>query len=140
MVKDTGIDIKITCTARLIQCQVALYAQGRQSLEEINKLRKIAYMREIGEEEAKKKVTYTLASKHLVNYDDNDPDNDYSQAFDFVVRTGIRTLSWDPKVDVNENEQPDYEEVGKIAEDLGWVWGGRWKKKDLPHIQLGSKA
>lgn len=25
--------------------------------------------------------------------------------------------------------------VGEIAEDMGLVWGGRWKRRDLPHVQ-----
>ena len=135
VVEAKGIDIKITCTARTYRCQVALYAQGRQKLSEINKLRKLAGLYLITQAEAKKKVTWTLVSKHLVNYDDTDPNNDYSQAFDFVIRNG-RKVSWDAKVDTNENDFPDYEEVGKIAESFGWTWGGRWKSKDLPHVQM----
>ena len=138
-VREKKIKIKITCTARLYQCQVALYAQGRQPLDEINKLRSLIGMRKIGDEEAKNKVTWTLVSKHLVNFDDSNPDNDYSQAFDFVIMNRAKAI-WSPKVDTNRDKIPDYEQVGKIAESLGWVWGGRWKKKDLPHIQLGSKA
>jgi hypothetical protein len=34
----------------------------------------------------------------------------------------------------------DYEEAGKIAEDLGLEWGGRWKSPDAPHIQRPAIA
>jgi peptidoglycan L-alanyl-D-glutamate endopeptidase CwlK len=130
------LNIRITCTARLMRCQVALYAQGRQSVTEINRLRQLARMNAIGAVEAKKIITWTLFSKHLVNYDDTDPNNDYSQAFDFVVLSGKQAI-WDVKASVNKNKIPDYEEVGEIAESFGWEWGGRWKKSpDYPHIQL----
>ena len=134
MVEEKGIRIKITCTARLYKCQVALYAQGRQPIEEVNRLRALAGMRSVYASEASNKVTWTLVSTHLVNFDDTDADNDYSLAFDFVVMERAKAI-WDPKVDVNENLIPDYEEVGKIAESFGWTWGGRWRNKDLPHVQ-----
>lgn len=135
-VQYADLKIKITCTARLFKCQVALYAQGRQLVTEINRLRKLAGMTEIGAVEAKKIVTWTLVSKHLVNFDNTDPNDDYSQAFDFVVLSG-KTAIWDVKASVNKNKIPDYEEVGEIAESFGWEWGGRWKKSpDYPHIQL----
>ena len=86
--------------------------------------------------EAKKKVTWTLVSKHLVNFDDTDPNNDYSQAFDFFLISKKKAY-WDVKANVNNNQIADYQEVGEIAESFGWEWGGRWKKKpDYPHIQL----
>jgi len=47
--KEKGIDVIITCTDRSYKVQVSLYAQGRQPLEEVNKLRKIAGIREITE-------------------------------------------------------------------------------------------
>lgn len=28
-----------------------------------------------------------------------------------------------------------YAALGEIAEDLGLTWGGRWKRRDLPHVQ-----
>ena len=31
-----------------------------------------------------------------------------------------------------------YEDYGEQAERLGFCWGGRWKKRDLPHIQACS--
>lgn len=137
-VDDAKLKIGISCTARLMKCQVALYAQGRQPLVEINRLRLLAGMKEIGATEAKKIVTWTLFSKHLVNYDDEDPNNDYSQAFDFFLLSG-KTATWDVKTNVNKNKILDYEEIGEIAESFGWVWGGRWKKKpDYPHIEMGS--
>ena len=137
IVEDAGLELKLSCTARLFKCQVALYAQGRQPLAEVNRLRKLAGMQPIlTAVEAKKKVTWTLVSKHLVNFDDTDPNNDYSQAFDFFLISKKKAY-WDVKANVNNNQIADYQEVGEIAESFGWEWGGRWKKKpDYPHIQL----
>lgn len=28
-----------------------------------------------------------------------------------------------------------YAALGEIAEDMGLVWGGRWKRRDMPHCQ-----
>lgn len=29
-----------------------------------------------------------------------------------------------------------WEEIGTIGEELGLVWGGRWRMRDCPHFQL----
>lgn len=128
------IPIIITCTARKMQMQVALFAQGRQPLAEINKLRLVAGLPPINAIEAKKKVTWTLLSRHLVDYDNTKVEDDYSDAFDFVIKKG-KIADYNVKTDVNENKIADYQEVGIIAEKYGWVWGGRWKTPDYPHIE-----
>lgn len=28
-----------------------------------------------------------------------------------------------------------YDALGEVAEALGLVWGGRWRRRDLPHVQ-----
>lgn len=69
-------------------------------------------------------VTWTLKSKHLEG-----------KAFDIaILKDGKST--WEPKVSVNKNEVPDYFEAGQIGESIGLEWGGRWKRRDLPHFQL----
>lgn len=129
------IPMIITCTARKMQMQVALYAQGRQPIAEINRLRLIAGLPIItSAKEAKRKVTWTLLSNHLVDYDNTKVDDDYSDAFDFAIMDG-KLASWDVKLNVNKNSIPDYQEVGIIAEKYGWVWGGKWKTPDYPHIE-----
>lgn len=45
----------------------------------------------------------------------------------------------DYKLDWNTND-PAWETIGRIGEDLGLVWGGRWKQKDMGHFEaLESK-
>jgi len=133
-----GIKVLITCTARSYQEQLALYAQGRNPLEFTNSLRKKAGLAPITEKENKSKVTWTMNSKHITNLLDDDKNNDKSLAWDFVILDG-KTAKWDIKVDVNKNKISDYEEAGKIAEELGLEWGGRWKSPDAPHIQKKAK-
>lgn len=135
---DAGISVLITCTARSYQEQLALYAQGRNPLDFTNALRKKAGLTPITEKENKSKVTWTMNSKHITNLLDDDKSNDKSEAWDFVILDGKKAI-WDIKVDVNKNKRSDYEEAGKIAEDLGLEWGGRWKSPDAPHIQRKRK-
>jgi peptidoglycan LD-endopeptidase CwlK len=130
-----GHKIVITCTARSYQEQVALYSQGRNPIEITNGYRNLAGLPPIDEETNKRKITWTMNSKHIVNLMDDSPDNDLSRAFDFVVDTG-NGLSWDIKVDANADGLADYDEIGVIGESLGLVWGGRWKNPDKPHFQM----
>jgi peptidoglycan L-alanyl-D-glutamate endopeptidase CwlK len=137
---EAGISFIVTCTARSVKEQYALYAQGRQPLEEVNALRKMAGLWLISEKENKRKVTWTLRSKHLVDLDDGSADNDKSQAFDIVI-TKDKKAQWDIKVDVNDNDIPDYLEAGRIGESIGLRWGGRFKSPDRPHFEyMGAIA
>lgn len=129
------ISFVVTCTARTVKEQQALYAQGRQNLSEVNTLRKMAGLDPITNAEENKKVTWTLASKHIIDLDDGNTDNDKSRAFDIVI-TKNKKATWDIKVDVNENKIPDYTEAGEIGEKIGLKWGGRFKSPDYPHFEL----
>lgn len=133
--KAAGIPYRLTCTARTVKEQIALYAQGREALPKVNWLRKLARMLPIKMFENRKKVTWTLASKHIVDLDDGNPDNDKARAFDIAIEKD-RQPCWDLKADVNTNEIPDYEEAGRIGESVGLKWGGRFRKPDYPHFEL----
>ena len=134
--KEVGIPFIVTCTARTVKEQVALYAQGRESLEHVNILRKQAGLGPIRMQENVRKVTWTLNSKHIIDLDDGNPDNDKSRAFDIVILNDQFQPTWDIKANVNKNEIPDYKEAGKVGESIGLTWGGRWKKPDYPHFQI----
>lgn len=64
--------------------------------------------------------------------------HNYGLAFDFAVCKPNQVIAWDTDVDINDNDIPDYFEVGKSGEDLGLQWGGRFKnlKGDYGHLQL----
>src|SRR3989304_4155224 len=136
--KEAGHDVIITSTARDFKEQIALYAQGRQPLSEVNHLRKIVGYAELTEQQNKKRVTWTLASRHIINLDDTDKNNDRATAFDFAIVKNGKAI-WDVKADIDADGVVDYLECANIAKSLGLESGAFWKKSDYPHIQLYSK-
>ncbi|MCK9195455.1 MAG: M15 family metallopeptidase [Syntrophales bacterium] len=139
--KAANIPFIVTCTARLIKEQFALYAQGRHPLNYVNGLRRLAGMPPINAKENLVSVTWTLQSKHLIDLDDMDPKNDQARAFDIAIILQGKPI-WDMKVNVNQNEIPDYTEAGLIGESIGLIWGGRFKnakgkpRPDYPHFEI----
>lgn len=130
-----GISFILTCTARTVREQVALYAQGREKLETTNALRKIAGLPPISWMENAHKVTWTLASKHIIDLEDGNAENDKARAFDIAVTKDGKPV-WDLKVNVNKNDLPDYDEAGRIGEAVGLRWGGRFPSPDRPHFEV----
>jgi peptidoglycan L-alanyl-D-glutamate endopeptidase CwlK len=100
------IPIVVTQGLRTIAEQDALYAQGR-----------------------------TTKGPKVTNARGGTSYHNYGLAFDIAVKKDGK-LSWEDKVDVDEDGVPDYVEVGEIGEQLGLEWGGRWAHQDLPHFQL----
>lgn len=143
--KQAGIIVMITRVDATEDEQMALYAQGRKPLNEVNLKRNIADMSPIKEKQ-NRIVTWTLNSKHLpaiVRLDDKGNPVKKSRAFDFaVVKDGIPT--WLTKVDVDLDGEEDYLECGIIGESLGLIWGGRFRdaegkpRPDMPHLQTRS--
>lgn len=130
-----GIDIIFTCVARTYVEQTALFAQGREPLDYVNGLRRLAGLTRLTHDENKRKVTWTMNSKHIVNPDDERIDNDKSKALDFCILNKGRAV-WDVKADIDKDQIPDYEECARIAESLGFKAGARFKNPDYPHIEL----
>lgn len=115
-------------TFRSAAVQTAYYAQGRQPLAEINRLRALAGLEPIGPTDAKRKITYKPAghSKHERMTADLQP---AAQAFDIGFVQGGKMV-WDA---VN------YQRAARIAtaqfHDV--IWGGDWKGLvDLPHFEV----
>jgi peptidoglycan L-alanyl-D-glutamate endopeptidase CwlK len=103
-----GIPFMLTCTYRSQDEQDELWRKGRDTEDNIIDKSKV--------------VTWTKVSKHTSR-----------RAFDFaVVKDGKPT--WDLKVNVNKNDQPDYIEAGKLAEKVGLRAGYRFG--DYCHIEL----
>lgn len=126
--QEAGLDFKLTCTARSYEEQFALYQQGRLDLVHVNELRKEAGLPPITEEENKRKVTWTLSSKHIVwNIGEG------ARAFDIVLLKDGRA-HWDLKVDVQGDSIPDYEQAAEIGESVGLIAGARFG--DYPHFEV----
>jgi hypothetical protein len=70
------------------------------------------------------RVTWTRYSKHTER-----------RAVDFALKA---PNPFDLKADINKNDIPDFEEVGRMAEKCGLQWGivdGRGVHKDFGHVQ-----
>ena len=126
--KEKGLKVLVTCTLRSPEEQQALYAQGRESVSKVNKKREAVGLVRI-KEVANKKVTWTLKSYHTCE--------PKSMAFDFAIGSSGKVF-WDLKVDVNDNDIPDYREFAEIckSKNPNIEWGGDFRTtKDCPHIQ-----
>ena len=135
--KTAGHDICITCTARDYKFQTALFAQGREKLAEVNRLRKMCGVYLITAEENKKQVTWTMSSKHIVNLEDDKLNNDKARAFDFCIKKhSDNDCDWDIKADTNGDGISDYRECALLGESLGLISGMRFKTADWPHLEL----
>lgn len=119
--RERGLNVWVTCTYRGQEEQDVLYLQGRKTLEEVNQARKSIGLYEIKESE-NKKVTWTRNSKHKSR-----------RALDFAL--DVKGQEWNLKIDMNQNQIPDFEEAGKLAIQFGFIWGGTWEDPDYPHIQ-----
>lgn len=159
--KEKGIDLIITSTLRTPAEQLALFSQGRKTLKAVNEFRKSAGMSPISEKENRRTVTGLLTSIHqfgcafdcAILKPDHPPSKGIGgkapynphgesalQNKDPVPahsrkdsRVGIPI--WDIKADLNNNDIPDYEEIGRIGEGIGLKWGGRFKFKDYVHFE-----
>lgn len=118
-----GIEIIFTSTLRTDSMQNALYVQGRIMLEDVNMARHIAGLGPITEAQ-NRIVTNAKYSMHQSGC-----------AFDIAI-IGPKGISWDVKADINDDNYPDYEQVGIIGESLGLTWGGRFKRLyDAAHFE-----
>jgi len=114
--EDAGYEPLVIEARRTQEYQNALYAQGRQPLEEVNRLRALADKDPITEKENKYKVTQTTHSKHIDG-----------KAFDIIC--------------VNDGE-PDFEDKNFISlsvviyESLGLTSGSRWHFQDDAHFEI----
>lgn len=115
---EAGVPAAVVETRRNISVQRAYYAQGRESLEVVNQLRKAAGLHPIDRNENDRKITWTLKSKHLDGL-----------AFDVVPLKGGQ-LWW-------EAPYLMWLRIGEIGESCGLQWGGRWEKcPDYPHFEI----
>ncbi|MFG6120583.1 M15 family metallopeptidase [Thalassobacillus sp. B23F22_16] len=105
---DKGIDVVITEGFRTIEEQEEIYERGRSEDGDI--------------------VTYAEGGESYHNY---------GLAIDFALRNENGDIIWDTEYDGNDNGDSDWMEVVDIAKDLGFDWGGDWRRfKDYPHLQM----
>jgi len=131
-----NLDVFIIEVDRPFEVQVAYYAQGRESLDVVNSLRKRAGLNPISEKANQRIVTKTMKSKHIINLANEATSDDLSRAIDFglIDRKGV--YHGEPKADLNKDGKLDYIQLGIIGKmiDSGLIWGGDFKGfKDYAH-------
>lgn len=126
-----GLPFELNEVLRTREVQEAYYAQGRLKLSEVNRLRKLAGLWSISDNENAYNVTWTKVSRHFAN------SNGKADAFDIRLLK-FNKPHWQTKWDGNKNSMPDYLEAAKIGASVGLVAGGLWNKPDYPHFQLGE--
>lgn len=138
-VKDKlGLSIFLIDVDRDWKVQRAFYAQGRDDLKTVNYLRSAANLPSINAMQNKKKITWTLNSKHIVNLEDDIAYNDYARAIDIGLKAEDGRYVGDAQADLNDDNIPDYTQIGLLGEQIGGTrirWGGRFKGKDMPHFE-----
>lgn len=120
--KARGVPAVVTSTLRTEAEQAALYAQGREPLEDVNKKRAIAGMRLLAQAENKYTVTNADGVKHKSNHQGG-------TALDVVPEYDGRPV-WPPAHDER------WTQIAGVFKKYGFEWGGEWKDfPDLPHYQ-----
>jgi len=114
-----GCPMRVTQGLRDGMEQTALYAQGRQGLDEVNRLRKLACLPPITSEQNQCPVTDARLGFSYHNY---------GLAIDLCYATG------DPYHE--DGHSLTWEQIGAMIEANGLVWGGRFRMRpDRPHCQ-----
>lgn len=109
--------MRVTQGLRDGMTQTALYAQGRQSLDEVNRLRKLACLPPLT---ANQNLEVTNAKPGFSWHC-------YGLAVDLCYATG------DPYREAGHGLT--WEQIGVLAEAHELTWGGRFSTPDRPHVQ-----
>lgn len=127
-----GRDAVIGSGMRSHEEQAALYAQGRESLDKVNSLRKQVGFSKISPSENKGKVTNAKPGQSNHNLTTALFPNGRSSFYvmnGFAVDIVSKRHGWSP--------HPGFwKDLGAIAKKYGCEWGGDWKKPDPAHVQM----
>lgn len=105
--RTAGIDVLVTCTWRSNEEQASLYARGRTVLGTI----------------------VTNASPGESNHNVMKDDLPAARAYDVVPLRDGKPV-WDA-------DDPLWERIGKLGEEVGMRWAGRWIRfKEFPHFEV----
>lgn len=123
--KALGVKVTVTSTLRTSAEQEAYYAQGRQPIDVVNRLRVIACMYVLSEKEN----SYTVTNCDGVK---NKSRHQSGLALDVVPVEKGRAI-WPPANDER------WQIIANVFKLRGFTWGGDWKEfPDHPHYQIGS--
>lgn len=73
-------------------------------------------------ENIRRGVSWTPNSRHLTG------DAIDVAPFEVYLLNGPDKVNWDA-------DHPVWKRIGQIAESCGLVWGGRWKQRDMGHVE-----
>lgn len=123
--KNLGVKVSVTSTLRTKAEQAAYYAQGRQPVDVVNRLRIIAGLYVLSEKENGYTVTNCDGEKHKSRHQSG-------LALDVVPVEKGRAI-WPPANDER------WQVIANVFKQHGFTWGGDWKEfPDHPHYQIGS--
>ena len=105
---------------RKTEVQQAYYAQGRESLEEVNKKRAIAGLYLLQSERDNYVITWTLKSKHIDGL-----------AMDVLPVDGRGNPTWDMA-----HYLKFFETIRDCGKQEGLVCGADWPTPDWPHYEI----
>jgi len=106
---------------RTVAVQEAYFAQGRQSLEEVNKLRQKAGLWQLRSEKDNYTITWTLKSKHIDGL-----------AMDVLPVDGRGNPTWDL---AHYGQQ--FTAIRECGREAGLICGADWEKTpDWPHYEI----
>lgn len=124
-----GLRPQLSETSRPAVVQTAYYAQGRQGLAEVNKLRHLAGLGPIGSAENGRKITNAKAGQSAHNFEPG-------RAFDVVLVKPDGKADW---TDANYLHFAEYVKAAAAKLGVAVSQGAYWKSfKDMPHTELAA--
>jgi len=130
--KQANFPVIVTYTLRTDAEQIALYAQGRKTLKEVNALRAVAGLYQIKEYLGKDKKTHSDNDYSVTNCDGvkNKSPHQGGTAIDVVPLVSGAAV-WPSPSD------PRWKGISDVFKKHGFEWGGDWHSfPDLPHYQM----
>jgi peptidoglycan L-alanyl-D-glutamate endopeptidase CwlK len=130
--RERGWDAVIGSGMRTHEQQDALYAQGRQSLADVNALRTNAGLPSITADENKGKVTRAKGGQSNHNLTTSFVRSSRTSVHvvhGFAVDIIDRQLGWKANAKF-------WKDLGALAKQYGCEWGGDWKHPDPAHVQM----
>jgi peptidoglycan LD-endopeptidase CwlK len=130
-----GWDAVIGSGMRSLEQQAALFAQGRESLDNVNTLRKKAGLSAISMAENSHVVTHArpgTSNHNLTTALLASSRSTFEVVNGYAVDIVSRVHGWNPP------RKKFWEDLGAIARKYGCEWGGDWKgdRYDPAHVQL----
>jgi hypothetical protein len=105
---------------RTVAVQEAYYAQGRESLEDVNKKRAAAGLYLLRSDRDNYVITWTLKSKHIDGL-----------AMDVLPADGMGNPTWDLA-----HYRKTFETIRDCGKKAGLTCGADWSPPDYPHYQI----